>query len=112
MTENDILLRRPVGGYKISKDDIEGMMKSGVPDEIIEVKFIDNPVRCQVQFKSKAKEGWWIRVHRKLYGDYYIVDTFVDHDLVKYGPEWVEQHHQLIDSAFEAARAEHPKAKH
>ena len=98
--------------YTISKDDIEGMMKSGVPDEIVTAKFIDNAIRCQVQFKSKATQGWWIRVERKLYGEYYFVDTFIDHELVQYGPDWVDHHHQIIDAGFEAARQEHQKAKH
>lgn len=93
--------------YNVSIEDIKNMMSSGLPDEIIKVTFIDNPLRCQIEFKAPlARQGWWIRVERKIYGDWFFVDTFVDHDLVQAGSEWVEKHHELIDSAFEATRLE------
>ena len=98
--------------YNVSIEDMENMLKSGIPNETIEIKFIDNPIECIQRFKAKCTSGWWIRVSRKLYGEWYDHDSFVDHELVEYGPEWVEHHQVLIDEGFENARQELLQAKH
>jgi len=97
--------------YQVTKTDIENMVRSNVSGEAVTAKLIVNPAECKERFKAKCTSGWWIRVERKLYGEYYLVDTFIDEELVEHGPDWVEKHHELIDKGFENARLEMSQAK-
>lgn len=96
---------RPIT-YAINKDDIEGMMRSGVPNETVVAK-VDT-----YNVEGKPLLGWLIEVSRPLYGEEYVMSSFVSLALVSAGPEWVEEQHRIIDAGFEAARKEHPKAMH
>lgn len=90
--------------YTIQKEDIIGMMRSGLPGEIVEARM--------VRLKTTNVLGWEIEVVRPLYGEEYVMHSFVSLAMVSEGPEWVDEQHRIIDKAFEAARKEHPKAMH
>lgn len=94
--------------YTINKEDIEGMMKSGLPGETVVAVMKTIPTHAF----PKGQLGWLIEVARPIYGEEYVMHSFVSLNLVQQGPGWVEEQQRIIDRAFENARKEHPKAMH
>lgn len=92
--------------YTIQQEDIENMMRSGVPGETVSAKVVTLPTH------QGLVEGWQIEVTRPLYGEDYCSLSFISLAMVAEGPDWVDEQHRIIDKSFEAARREHPKAKH